>query len=232
MQRIYLLPFAGYWFRRFVESFLGERDFQNADSWDKALQGWASSYLQGTVSIDVRSSITAQLAETIAPHATSLLDLGCAGATLAQRLGPRYDVYWGVDISSFAVSQGKANILTMTDRKPIDCHFEAASILDFQPARQFDVIVFNEVLYYLPLNQIAPTLNRYAKYLAQDGIILVSLKNEAVARLVQSVALRRLEFVFGVLWQEQIKRPSWNIMRNRERPAHLLHAFRKAEEAC
>src|ERR1017187_8609481 len=182
---IYRLPFIGYWFRRFLESFLGERYYQNANYWDKALQGWASPYLQGTLSIGIRNSMTAQLAETIAPHATSLLDLGCAGATLAQRLGPRYNVYWGVDISAFAVSQVKANILAMTDRKAIDCHFEAASILDFQPSGQFDVIVFNEVLYYLPLNQIAPTLNRYAKYLTQGGIILVSLKRKSVARLVQ-----------------------------------------------
>ena len=126
-ERIYLLPVMGYWFRMFVESFLGGRDYQNADYWDKALEGWASPYLQGTLSIGIRSSITAQLAETIAPHATSLLDLGCAGETLAQRLGPRYNVYWGVDISTLAVSQGKANILEMTGRKAIDCHFEAAS---------------------------------------------------------------------------------------------------------
>lgn len=165
----------------------------------------------------------------IAPHATALLDLGCAGGSLVQRLGPRYHVYWGVDISAFAVSQARANVLAMTDRRAIDfdCHFEAASILEFQPCRQFDVIAFNEVLYYLPLNQIESTLNRYARSLTQDGIILVSLKHDAIAHLVQSIAMRELEFVCGVLWQQQTERPRWKVIGNRELPAALIHVFRK-----
>jgi 2-polyprenyl-3-methyl-5-hydroxy-6-metoxy-1,4-benzoquinol methylase len=223
---VYRFPFVGIRFRRFLESRLGQRSYQNRTYWNESLKGWASPYLGGTLSIDLRNSITILLARQLAPTATSLLDLGCAGATLALCLGPEFKTYSGVDISDVAISKAREHVAADKGHLPTQYNLEVAQVQDFQPSRQFDIIVLNEVLYFLSLDQVAAVIRRYSRFLSPGGLFLVSLKEDEVSRLVQKVASRELKFEYGVLYQQQLQYPSWKTVRNRETPPYLVQALR------
>jgi len=222
---VYRVPLIGLAFRRFLERHLGRRFYQNRDFFNQILSSWASPWLGGTLSVDLRNSITLHLAKRLAPKATSVLDLGCAGGTLALHLGPEFETYWGVDISDVAIAKAKEN-LAAASTAGVQYHLEVSPIEEFQPSRKFDVIVFNEVLHYLSLDQVAAAIQHYAGFLADNGLIVLSLKNGDLSSLIESVVLRELKFECGVLYQQQPQRPGWKTVQNRETPAYLVQAFR------
>jgi 2-polyprenyl-3-methyl-5-hydroxy-6-metoxy-1,4-benzoquinol methylase len=210
-----------------MESRLGKRYYQDATFWNESLTGWASSYVGGTLSIDLRNSITILLAKQLAPAATSMLDLGCAGATLALCLGPEFKTYCGVDISDVVVSKAK-ELLASSPLRNTALHYNltASPVQDFKPPQPFDLIVFNEVLYYLGLSQVKDVIDKYSCFLAPGGLILISLKDDELSRLVFTLAAKKLKFEDAVLYQEKPQRPGWKTARNRENPASLVSAFR------
>jgi len=223
---LYAMPFVGVRVRGLVESFRGERNYQNRTYWNESLQGWAASYLGGTLAIDLRNSMTVLLAKQVAPAAKSVLDLGCAGGTLALCLGSEYDTYCGVDISDVAIANA-TELLDGPGGNPAISHQLAVStVQDFQPPRLFDVIIFNEVMYYLPLTQIADAVRRYSGYLTADGVILISLKDQQQCRCVLTVVLKELEFLHGIVYQQVTGRPDWKIVYSREAPGFLVNAFK------
>jgi predicted TPR repeat methyltransferase len=189
------------------------------------LEGWASSYLGGTLSIDLRNSITSLLAKQVVPEAKAVLDLGCAGATLAGHLGSDVDFYCGVDISEVAISKGRENLADSNRASTVTHQLEVSTVQDYQPSCRFDVIIFNEVMYYLTLRQIKDSIRRYAGFLSPGGAILVSLKDHEMCRCVQSVILEELKFEHAVLYQEQPQRRGWRTVQNRESPSFLIQAF-------
>ena len=223
---LYAMPIVGIRVRGLVESFRGQRDYQDRAYWNESLKGWASSYLGGTLAIDLRNTMTVLLAKQVAPTAKSVLDLGCAGGTLAQCLGPEYDTYCGVDISDVAIANA-AELLDGPGGNPAITHqLEVSTVQDFQPSRQYDVIIFNEVMYYLPLTQIAEAVRRYSRHLTTDGVILVSLKDNPQCRCVLTILQQELDFLHGIVYQQVTARPDWKIVFSREAPGFLINAFK------
>lgn len=97
----------------------------------------------------------------------SVLDLGCGEGILQEKIGSGYySRYLGVDISSEAIKRAS----TKSDHKTAFMRFD---ISKYVSQESFDAIVFNEVLYYLddPLD----TVDRYSKYLNNDGILIISM---------------------------------------------------------
>lgn len=225
-RRIYGIPFVGIRFRRFLEEHRGQVFHHDATYWNVSLKGWASSYLGGTLQIDLRDSIAILLVRHLLPNATSVLDLGCGGATLALCLGPEFQVYWGVDISDVAICKAKENLATARRNAVTNFNLDVARVEDFHPPRRFDVIMFNEVLYYLSLKEAEAAITRFSGFLSSGGLILVSLKDDELSRLVQNLLLRELRFEHGVLYQQKTESPGWKTRRNRETPAFLVQAFR------
>jgi SAM-dependent methyltransferase len=223
---VYSIPFLGIRFRQLMESCCGKLCYQDAAYWNQSLKGWAAPYLGGALSIDLRNSITILLAKQLAPTATSMLDLGCAGATLALCLGPEFQEYWGVDISDVAIAKAREHLAGNRGNGTAKHHLEVAQVQNFQPTRQFDVIVFNEVLYYLTLNQVAAAVRHYSRFLSAGGLILVSMKDDEISRMVQAIILRELKFEYGVVYQQKPQSPGWKTVPNRETPAYLVQAFR------
>jgi len=100
-------------------------------------------------------------------HGASVLDLGCGDGILAERLDTNsYSEYVGVDLSEVAISHAQARAYARAS-------FESDDIERYVPRRSFDVIVFNESLYYLgdPLGALA----RYRQYLKPRGMFIVSM---------------------------------------------------------
>lgn len=207
---------------------MGRRDYQSAEYWNGSLAGWAASYMGGTLSIDLRNAVTVSLARQLCPGAGSILDLGCAGGTLALCLDRGFVTYSGVDISDYAIAKAREELAEAVLPVNLACGFEAASVEAYQPQRQYDVIVFNEVMYYLDLAAVSATLRRYADHLAPGGVIVVSLKDHEQCRCLQEVLCGVLEFSHGVIFQEQSRQTGWKIRRSREMPAFLIQGFRKA----
>jgi 2-polyprenyl-3-methyl-5-hydroxy-6-metoxy-1,4-benzoquinol methylase len=169
--------------------------------------------------------ITVGLIRTVIPSASSILDLGCAGGTLALRLDAGFRHYHGVDISDVAIAKAKEN-LEAARRPHLEHELQVSEIGEFNTSRQFDVIVFNEVLYYLPLEKIPAIIRRFGGMLTKDGVILVSLKEHELCRFIQSILDHELRFEHAVLFQQKPSRPAWKTSRNAETPAYLVQAHR------
>ncbi|WP_416193831.1 class I SAM-dependent methyltransferase [Nitrobacter sp. TKz-YC01] len=94
------------------------------------------------------------------------LDVGCGEGLLFERFKPLdYQRFVGVDISDVAIEK----LRRYNDRRT---SFLSADGDVYEPDGYFDVIVFNESLYYLR----APvrSLERYAQSLKSDGCMIIS----------------------------------------------------------
>lgn len=109
---------------------------------------------------------------------SSLLDVGCGSGALLDFVA-RADLthYTGVDISEEALKQAQAKASGIPSTR-----FIAATAEAYTPDRSYDVIVFNEVVFYLqdPL----AVLESYQQHLAPGGLLLVSMLDCPLARLL------------------------------------------------
>lgn len=109
-----------------------------------------------------------------------ILDVGCGEGILQERLQQyQYSRYVGIDISNEA-------ILSAYRRQDKRTTFLCAEISDYENEESFDIIIFNEVLYYL--NDPIGILKKYEKFLKKNGIIIISMyssgRNQRVWRLI------------------------------------------------
>jgi 2-polyprenyl-6-hydroxyphenyl methylase/3-demethylubiquinone-9 3-methyltransferase len=140
-------------------------------------------------------------------RARSVLDVGCGEGLLAERLlRPPSETYVGVELSAVAVEVARAKGL------PGDVRFEAGRAETYAPTRRFDVVVFNELLYYFEAPEAVAL--RYAAWLEPNGAIVVSMHRkrtgwawrrlERALELVDAVAVRHDS---GVVWDVKLLRP-------------------------
>lgn len=149
----------------------------------------------------IRYAVLAGYAREIKPGA-AILDVGCGEGLLQEQL-TRYERYLGIDISEVAISRAR-------ERESSQTRFITTDASLFSPEETFDLIIFNESLYYFesPLE----VLDRYASFLANEGVLLISmfctLRSSAIARLIRkryvklsesSVRNQRGEWVYIVL---------------------------------
>lgn len=92
-----------------------------------------------------------------------VLDVGCSQGILQE--GLTYRRYVGVDRYAPALRRARGADTPETT-------FVAADASRFVPDAPPDVVVFNEVLYYLP--RPVQTVERYARLLAPGGVVVVS----------------------------------------------------------
>lgn len=97
----------------------------------------------------------------------SVLDVGCGEGILhdALNLPPRVR-YVGIDPSATAIAMAEAEAGG-------NATFHVATAETFATAEKFDVIVFNEVLYYCA--DPGAVVRKYADFLKEDGIFIVSM---------------------------------------------------------
>lgn len=95
----------------------------------------------------------------------SLLDVGCGEGVFQEQLRGAASRYLGIDFEE-AVKKAQAKITTTT-------RFAVADMNEFTTTETFDVIVFNESIYYL--HDLMAGLQRYEQFLAADGVVLISM---------------------------------------------------------
>ena len=105
-------------------------------AWSNTTQ---STDLGGTITMDQTAATVANLIRYRLPEYPKVLDVGCAGGTLAGELPPSVH-YLGIDASESAIEAAQS--LWGGD----DILFAARDIREFDPVGDWDAIVFSEVL--------------------------------------------------------------------------------------
>lgn len=104
----------------------------------------------------------------------SILDLGCGPGNTANELNvASYTSYLGVDISEEALA--KAARRTKESERSEKNRFATGDFLTYVTAEKFDVILFRESMYHVPVVKIRPLLNRYAHNLTDRGVFIVRM---------------------------------------------------------
>jgi 2-polyprenyl-3-methyl-5-hydroxy-6-metoxy-1,4-benzoquinol methylase len=154
---------------RFVRGFLLSYGPSNVKKhfWDKEYseEKWAFAY--NTVGDCVYPHL-----ERHTPNG-SILDIGCGAGNTATEMSDRYRSYLGVDISEAALAKARrrSRECGRQDKNRFECH----DFLTYTPTDKYDVILFRESMYHVPLGKVKATLDRYSVYLEDDGVFVVRL---------------------------------------------------------
>jgi SAM-dependent methyltransferase len=133
-----------------------------------------------------------------------------------------YQTYVGVDISEAALDKAR--------RRSEECgrqdknRFECSDFLSYVPTGRFDVILFRESMYHVPLGKVKATLERYSEYLKEGGVFIVRLfaasreTSESRYRPVAMLGIMEAEFdVVEKRQYEEAGRPTVIVFRPKAR---------------
>jgi 2-polyprenyl-3-methyl-5-hydroxy-6-metoxy-1,4-benzoquinol methylase len=132
----------------------------------------------------------------------SVLDVGCGEGHLSTWLCEDTERrYLGIDLSSVAVEQAR-------ERAPHGARFEAADAATFDPHETFDIIVLNEMLYYM--DEPEQVVERYGRFLAPGGALIISMFRVPESLRAWRRCASRLEVLDQVLLKGS-KGTEWNV---------------------
>ena len=132
----------------------------------------------------------------------SVLDVGCGEGHLSSWLCEDTERrYLGIDLSSVAVEQAR-------ERAPRGARFEAADAATFEPREAFDIIVLNEMLYYMDEPEVV--VERYGRFLTPGGALIISMFRVPESLRAWRRCAPRLEVLDQVLVRGS-KGTEWNV---------------------
>jgi SAM-dependent methyltransferase len=178
-----------------------------------------STDLGGAIAIDQTAATVANLIRYRLPEYPKVLDVGCAGGTLAGELPPSVH-YLGIDASERAIEAARS--LWGGD----DILFQARDIREFHPVGNWDAIVFSEVLTYLAAHEAIAEVRRYAKALSSEGIVAIGMLNDGKSRAIWRALRQEFRWIDGILWQQKEPWPSYRISVRPQRAGHLVGVLR------
>jgi len=113
----------------------------------------------------------------------NILEVGCGEGILQSRMQPgAYSSYLGIDISEVAIK--KAERLCNETTQYVQANMET-----YVPTGRYDVIIFNESLYYAL--QPVQLLNQYAQFLEEKGHVILSIYETEENRRLRSAIEQR-----------------------------------------
>ncbi|HEY1889913.1 MAG TPA: methyltransferase domain-containing protein [Steroidobacteraceae bacterium] len=164
---------------------------QPAETWEAQYAAGRWDFLAQLPEL-ARFSILAGYIYHLKPGA-AVLDTGCGqGALLGRLPSACYSSYVGIDLSGSAIAVAQKQQNERSTFLVADCE-------EYSPAENFDVIVFNEVL--CCLRDPLCTVERYARSLKADGLLLVSL---CTAARGSATILRRLKRAYATIDEVQV----------------------------
>jgi len=178
---------------QFMQGFLKSYGPSNIKKilWDKEFSGGKWNFIDDTAGDCVYPHLARHL------HKGSILDLGCGPGNTANELADAaYQTYVGVDISEAALE--KARTRTQQNGRAGKNLFVKDDFLSYVPIQRFDVILFRESMYHVPVGKIKMILDRYAKYLNDRGVFVVRTQGETTKQRPKAM-LNIIEREFDIL---------------------------------
>lgn len=131
-----------------------------------------------------------------------ILDVGCGHGTLYGwfRDSP-IAAYHGIDISEIAIARAQ-------QRARPTARFEVAGFEQWTTTERFDAVIFNESIYYAkrPLDE----LRRYAGFVADDGVLIVSMVRSSMTWAIARAMRRQFVTVHATIVQNE-DGESWEV---------------------
>jgi SAM-dependent methyltransferase len=168
--------------------------------WDKEFSGTKWDFIDNTAGDFVYPHLEKHL------HNGSILDLGCGPGNTANELSESsYQTYIGVDISEAALS--KARKRSKENGRGDKNRFLQDDFINYVPQQQFDVILFRESMYHVPLGKIKAMLDRFASYLKDEGVFVVRMSTFSLTgdknKARPTAMMRLMETEFDVVEKHQ-----------------------------
>lgn len=160
--------------------------------WDQEFRGTHWDFIDDTTGDCVYAHLEKYL------NNGNILDLGCGPGNTANELSAEaYTTYVGVDISEAALT--KARRRTTQNGRDAKNSFACSDFLQYRPTQKFDVILFRESMYHVPLTKVRPILWHFADYLNNDGVFIVRVNTSDrmgghKSRLTAAIAIMEREF--------------------------------------
>lgn len=168
----------------FIDKF---HNWRRKQRWNRQYKSGRWDKLKGDIEAVRYQKIIDYISE-FAPKNPRILDLGCGEGILYDRMDESiFSYFLGMDFSSVSIM--KANNLKLHKAE-----FICADIHDFQPKQTFDVIVFNEVFYYIHESEKQTILKRMMDSLNTNGIIITSIYREGLGCWNYFENLQQLDF--------------------------------------
>jgi 2-polyprenyl-3-methyl-5-hydroxy-6-metoxy-1,4-benzoquinol methylase len=134
-----------------------------ATQWNDEYANGKWDYLGENTSEKSRSAVIAMYCQHFASSGR-ILDVGCGKGTLFEFLNDRQkNNYFGIDVSEVAVAEARQRVGLKAVVEDAD---------KFHTEEKFDIIIFNEVLYYLDYRA---ALIKYSSLLNENGIVIISM---------------------------------------------------------
>lgn len=147
----------------------------STSQWNKEFASGMWNYLDKSSSERARHEIIGMFCQQYSPKGR-ILDVGCGEGTLADFLNPAQKrKYLGIDISKEALKIG---------RQKRDIHFQLTDAESFHTSQKFDVIIFNEMLYYVDDKKI---LEKFSHFLNKGGLTILSVYRMKTERYDQQI---------------------------------------------
>jgi 2-polyprenyl-6-hydroxyphenyl methylase/3-demethylubiquinone-9 3-methyltransferase len=161
--------------------------------WDEEFASGAWNYLESTREDPIYTVLERYC------RCGSILDLGCGSGNTANEMEySTFAAYTGTDISEIAVQ--KASERARGTGREEKTTFVCAPMESFTPQKLYDVILFRESLFYIPLRQVDTILRRYAGYLSTGGVLIVRMCN----RKKYAAIIQRIRGKFHVVEQRDL----------------------------
>lgn len=116
-----------------------------------------------------RFSVLAGYVQFLKPNKPAVLEIGCGEGIMAQRIGTHhYESYLGTDVADVAIQLAEQRF------GDVRTHFEAVDMNEFHTDKTFDIIIFNEAIYYLK-PMVDKLVTQYVPMLKPDGLLIISM---------------------------------------------------------
>ena len=174
------------------------------EQWEEAFESGSYDRLE---SIPERARYSLIVGHCDVLNVRSILDVGCGQGVLAKRLGRvGYERYLGYDLSETAIGQARRDLPDQRNT------YVVATADRFETEARFDLIVFNECLYYM--DDPAAVMRRHLRFLAPGGHVTVSMYDTLRSRslwpvlnMLSAVEAVEIRFETTARWTVKLMRP-------------------------
>lgn len=164
-------------------------------NWKRKVR-WNKQYKEGrwdNLNNEIEQVRYKTVVEFAAKHGKSnpdILALGCGEGILLDNLQSiNYNSFLGMDFSAVSINKAKS-------KNHLKSKFICADIHSFKPQKKYDVIVFNEIFYYIVETEKSAVLKTMLSHLNEGGILIISIFREGLGcwEYFNRPQLNQLEF--------------------------------------